>query len=556
MSTASTALLGTGTPRSTARLTGTWRLVRLALRRDRILLPVWLVVLVALLAASVASIVGLYAGEADRLAYATIAAGNAVARAFDGPMSGTSLGAITMTETYGFIAVLIGIMSVQAVVRHTRQEEETGRAELVGSAVVGRHAPLTAAFLVAAGANTLVGVAAALTLMAHDLPVAGSVAAGAAMAGVGLCFAAVAGVTAQIASTQRGANGLGMAAIGVAFLLRAVGDALGTVQPSGVEVVSAWPSWLSPIGWGQQVRPYADDRWPVLALFALLVAVLVPLAFALRARRDVGAGLVEVRPGPAVASRWLRSPLGLAWRLQRGVLLAWASGILVLSAAFGSIGDEAGELIGTSDELAAALAAIGEAALIELFFAFFLSLLAVAAAGFTVQALLRARNEEVGGRAEPLLATGVGRTRWLLSHVAVAVLGTVALLLLAGLVAGGAHALDIGEAGQVPTLVGAALVRVPAALALGGFVVAVVGLVPRWAAALAWGALVLSLVMGQLGELLELPQAVLNVSPFTHPPALPAQELVWTPVLSLLAVALGLAALGLLALRRRDITTT
>jgi ABC-2 type transport system permease protein len=103
--------------------------------------------------ASRASVVGLYGTAAEREQYALVAATNLVARAFDGPMAGTGLGAIVMTETFGLLAVLVGIMSVQAVVRHTRLEEETGRAELVGSAVVGRHAPLTAALVLTFSAN-------------------------------------------------------------------------------------------------------------------------------------------------------------------------------------------------------------------------------------------------------------------------------------------------------------------------------------------------------------------------------------------------------------------
>jgi ABC-2 type transport system permease protein len=537
-------------------LTGTARLIRLAARRDRVLLPVWVAVIVGLVVASVASIVGLYAGEADRLRYATVAAASAVARAFDGPMSGTSLGAITMTETFGFLAVLVGIMSVQAVTRHTRQEEETGRAELVGSAVVGHHAPLVAALIVTAVTNLVLAGAVTLTLVAHGLPGTGSVAAGAALAGVGVTFAAVAAVAAQVASNQRVANGLGTAAVGIAFLLRAVGDAFGTVASSGVEVVSAWPSWISPIGWGQQMRPYAGERWFVIGLFAGAAVLLVALAFLLRSHRDVGAGLLAVRRGPPTASAMLRSPLGLSWRLQRGVVLGWASGLGVLAAAFGAIGEEAGDLIATSDELAAMLAQLGEAGLVDLYFSFFMGILGVAAAGFTVQTLLRARNEELGGRAEPVLATAVSRPRWLLSHVAVAALGTIGILTLAGLLAGVSYAVVTGGGEQVRPLLAAGLIQAPAALALGGFVVATIGLLARWAVAIGWGALVASLVMGQLGALLELPQAVLNLSPFTHVPALPAEELAWLPVFVLLGVAVALTALGAGAFRRRDLATT
>ena len=45
----------------------------------------------------------------------------------------------------------------------------------------------------------------------------------------------------------------------------------------------------------------------------------------------------------------------------------------------------------------------------------------VLAASFAVQALLRLRAEESGGQAEAVLATAVGRPRWLASHLVFAV---------------------------------------------------------------------------------------------------------------------------------------
>lgn len=536
-----------------AALTNVAPLLRLALRRDRVVLPVWVGVIGLLLLASVASVLGLYQTESDRLAYATLAAQNAVARAFDGPMAGTSAGAIAMTETFGILAVLVGVMSVQAMVRHTRQEEETGRAELVRSAVVGRHAQLAAAAATAALANLALAVLVVVVLVSFGLPLVGSVAAAAALAGVGLSFAAVAAVTAQLLPSQRGASGLGAAAVGAAFLLRAVGDAAGQVDDTGVQVVSAWPSWLSPIGWGQQLRAFGDERWWVLCLFVGFVLLAGTVAVLLVDRRDLGAGLLPSRSGPRTASRRLTSPAGFALRLQRGVWVGWATGLVTVGAAFGAIGDEAGEIIETSPELAAAFGGLGQADLVELFFAFFLGMLALAAAAFVVQALLRVRSEEADGRVEPLLATAVSRQRWLLSHVLWVYLGVAVILALAGLAAGLAATAVTGDAGQLSGLVGASLVHVPATLVLGGVVVAAVGLVPRAAVAIGWSALVLSFVMGQLGALFDLPQWLLNVSPFTHTSLLPAEEVRALPLITLLTVATTLTAVGALALRRRDL---
>jgi ABC-2 type transport system permease protein len=360
-----------------------------------------------------------------------------------------------------------------------------------------------------------------------------------------------------VSGSSRGANGLGGAVLGVAFLLRAVGDALGTVEPSGVEVVSAWPSWLSPIGWGQQVRPFGGDQAEVLLLLVGAGATLLVTAFVLASHRDHGAGLRPERPGPARASRALASPSGLAWRLQRGTLLAWTLGLAVLAAAFGGIADEVEELLETSDELVALL---GEAAagdvLLDLYAAFMFALLGLAVAAYLVQALLRVRTEEDGFRAEPVLATPVGRTRYLGSHVGLAAVGATVVLVVLGLVAGTVAGVVTGAWGaRFWAWVLAAVVQAPAVLVLGGVVVAAIGWLPRLAVPLGWTALVVSLIVGQFGALFELPQAVLNLSPFTHVPPAPAEDVRALPLLVLLAVATVLTVGGFVGWRRRDLTT-
>jgi ABC-2 type transport system permease protein len=550
---------GSAPPGTTAgsQLTGTARLLRLAARRDRILLPVWILSLGVVLLASVASIVGLYGTEAERVQYAVAVAPSVIARAFEGPIFGTSLGAVLMTETFGMLAVLVAIMSLQAVVRHTRLEEETGRAELVGSAVVGRHAPLTAALLLTFAANLVVGTLTVLILVAYDLPVAGSLLAGLLLTSVGWSFAGIAAITAQVSASARGANGMAGAAVGVAYFLRAVGDGLGEVAASGVEVTSAWPSWLSPIGWGQQGRAFAGDRWWVLALFAVLVVATVTVAFSLTRHRDVGVGMRPVRGGPATASAALRSPLGLAWRLQRGSVLGWSVGLVLAAAVFGAIGDEVDAFLETSEELVELFAQLGGSeVLVDLFILFLMGLLAVAVGAFAVQGVLRLRSEELTGRAEPLLSTAVARTRWMASHLTVVAVGTVGMMLAIGLAAGAAFGLATGEwGGRFGDWVLAAVVGVPAVWVLAALVVAAVGLLPRWAVAIGWSALGVSLVMGQLGALFDLPQWVLNVSPFTHVPSIPAEELELLPLVLLLVVAAALTTLGLVAFRRRDLVT-
>jgi ABC-2 type transport system permease protein len=538
----------------TTSLTGTWRLVRLALRRDRILLPAWSLSITGLAAAVVASVVGLYSTAEERAAAAAFGAGNPLVRVFDGPASGTDPGAMAWVEAAWLLAVLTALMCAQAVVRHTRLDEEAGRAELIGAAVVGHHARLAAALAVAGIAGALAGAGVAFALIANGLDAGGSLLAGAGIATVGWVFAGVAAVAAQLSATARGANGMAGAVLGAAFLLRAAGDAGGRVGDDGMTVVSAWPSWLSPIGWVQQLRPFAEDHVALLAAPLALFVLLTVAAVMLESHRDVGSGIVQPRPGPARARPTLLRPLGLAWRLQRGSLLAFALGIGVLGAAFGAVGESAGDLADLSEDFAAALEALAPgASLVDLYIAFAVGWIAIAVSAFAVQSLLRLRNEELSGRAEGLLATAVPRWRWVGSHLVIAGGGTVLLLALLGVAGMLSYGAITGAWPQGAGFLWASLAHVPAALVVAAFVLAAVTFMPRWAAALGWGALAVSLVLGQLGAQFELPQAVLNLSPFTHVPPVPAGTIAVLPLVVLSAVAVALVGVAALRFQQRDL---
>ena len=352
-------------------------------------------------------------------------------------------------------------------------------------------------------------------------------------------FAATAAVAAQVAESARAANGIAIAAFAAAFAARAIGDA----GPH-------WLSWLSPLGWAQQVRAYAGDRWWLFLALAALTVALAATAVALTARRDLGAGLLPPRPGPARGA--LGSPLALAWRLQRPALAGWTAGFVLLSAAFGSIAQDIGDVIGDSPSVRDALTKLGgQQSLVDAYLAATLQILALTAAAYAVGAMLRLRDEETSGRAEPLLAAPVSRTAWALSHATVALAGTVVLLGAAGLAAGTAHALQTGDAGQLPRVLAAGLAQVPAAWVLAGLALALFGLAPR-AAVAGWAALAVCLALGQLGPVLDLPGWAMDASPFVHSPQLPGGSAGLAP-LWLAGIAAALAAAGLAGLRRRDI---
>jgi ABC-2 type transport system permease protein len=529
-------------------LAGTGALLRLALRRDRIMIPAWVYAFAAVAYASAASTKKLYPTLASRRDFAAGAGSNTTTIAIYGPSADLhTLGGLATWKMSALGAVLVGLMSTFIVTRHTRADEETGRLELVGAGVVGRRAPLTVALLAALIANLAIAVFVGAGLAAGGVPAGGSFAFGFALAAAGCMFAAVAAVAAQLAESARTANGIVIAVLAAAYVLRAAGDA------AGAGSWMAGLSWGSPIGWTQHIRPFGPIHWWVFAAVAAFVIAAVCLAYALVAERDLGAGLFPPRPGPAHAPRGLRSALGLAWRLERGPLLAWTAGFAIYGGVIGGIAGSVGDLVNGSPSAEKLFAQLGgHFALVNAFIAAMMGFMGVLAAVYATAAVLRLRAEETGQRAEPVLAAAVGRTRWAFSHLAFAIAGPVVLLGAAGLVAGLTHGARGDMATQLPRVLGAAFVQLPAAWALTGFALALFGLAPRFAT-VSWGAVAVALLAGEFGPVLGLSQWAMDVSPFTHIPKLPGSAFTAVPLIWLTAAAAALVAAGLVGFRQRDI---
>ncbi len=523
-------------------LTGTTGLVRAILRRDRVRIVVWTVSIAGLVVLTAASVKGLFPTQAD-LEKAAQAEDSAAAIVLNGPPYALdTVGGQVAYQVSTWGMVVVGLMTLLMFTRNTRAEEESGRLELVRATVVGRHAPSTSALIIVGGINLLVGVVVALANIAYGLPVAGSLVFGAGFTVLGLIFAGVTAITTQVTDNARVANGLAGIVLGLAFALRAVGD-----------VGDGTLSWLSPIGLVQKARPYGGDRWWPLAIGLAVAAALIVVAGVLASHRDVGSGLVAPRPGPARAGRLLLAgPLGLAARLQRGSLIAWATGLFLTGVAYGSIIDQLDDMLGDNDTARELIAQAGGASITDSYLATTMLTVALIATGYAIQSALRLRTEEHAGRVEALLATPTSRDRWVTSHVAMSFGGAAVVMLAAGLGTGVTVALITGDTGELPRLVGAALVYVPAVWLLAGLAVALFGLVPR-AALAAWAAMAFCFVVGTFGELLDLPSWLVDLSPFQRTPRVPAAGLSLVPLVVIAAAATGLTAAGMAGFRHRDI---
>ena len=529
-------------------LTGSGELTRLAVRRDRIGLAAGVYVITVAVAGTAYTFKRLYPTEAGRAALAATGGSNPALRFLYGRLSGSSIGSLT-TWRYGIWAgIFAALVAIFVVIRHTRSDEEAGRLELVGSTAVGRQAALVAALATAAAPLIAVSVLLCLVLPLIGLPAAGSAALALGIGCCGLAFTGIAAVAAQLTSSARTARGIALAVLGVAFVLRGVGDSAGVAGPS-------WLSWASPLAWVQLAQPFAGERWWVLALPLAVAAGGTGLAFELAARRDHGAGLLPDRPGRAAASAALRGPFSLAWRLQWGALVGWATGYAFTFAACGAAAKGIGQLFGTSTALEREFTRLGgQAAITNAYLAALMLLAGLLAAAYAISVILRLRAEETGGLAEPVLATATGRVRWALSHIAVAVAGAALLLAVAGVATGLGYGLRTGSAGaEVARMTGAAMGQLPSALVLAAVAVGLFGLLPGACVAGAWTALGLVVFINLFGQVLQLSHWILDFSPFTHAPRLPGGTVSAAALLWLCAIALAMSVAGLAGLRHRDI---
>ncbi|MFH9067732.1 ABC transporter permease [Streptomyces coeruleorubidus] len=538
---------------SSGRLAGTSVLMRLFLRRDRIRLSLFVLLSVGLALSLAQSVLDTYGSAAERREYGEGTRGSALAAVFTGPDFGfQSEGRIVVSEMLTTVLLIVALGSAILTVRYTRSEEETGRAELVASCAVGRHARLSAAVLVVGLVTLMAGGLIAAALIGYGLPAAGSAALGLSVTAAGWLFAGIGAVTAQVFTHARTATGAALTVFGALFAARSVGDIDAYIgDPPGA---LRHLSWLSPLGWAHHVRAYSGERWWLLVLLMGLAMAFTGAAAALSVRRDVDAGLIPPRLGRARAGARLAGPWSLAWRLQRGGVIGTTAGIVLFSALFGSFAHEI-DSMSTSEGTADAIRRLGgSSALTDSWLSWTLSVASMAAAAYAVAAVLRLRAEETGLRADLVLATAVERRRWAGGHLLCAVVGVTVQLAAAGLAVGVVHGVRSDDlASELPRLVGAGLVQVPVTLMMVGIAFLLFAAVPRFAAAGAWTVVVSALLLNQFGGLLGLQQQVLNLSPFTHSPDAPGSSISSVPLLWLGGTAVALTALGLALLRRRDI---
>ncbi|WP_246284476.1 ABC transporter permease [Gordonia asplenii] len=515
------------------------------IRRERIISPVTVVLIVVINLSTAASVVSMYSTQQEKAALAASAGTNAAFSFLLGPLHHIDSNAAVVSWRAGlFMIAATAVCVALTVTRLTRKEEELGRVELVRSGATGALAPLTAALVVAVVVSVVVGVAMAILMVPLGAGVASAAAVGAQYTTTALAAAGLAAVGAQFAATSRIANMVAASVILGGYVLRGVGD---------IADGWSWLQWLSPMGWAERIDPFgANSWWPALASLAVFAAS-VGGAVWMSDRRDLGGGLLQPRPGPASTDKLSTMP-AVATHLAIPGMASWASAITTYALVIGFLIPSINDIASSNPQITDYLEKLGGAGdLGTVFTSTMMGYLGFAAAAWAVTAVGRLRADESAGRTETLLATPISRSTYFIDQAVVLVIGIVVIMACAALGVGVADALVSGGWGAaLGHAFSAAAVQIPAALVLAGIVAVLYGAKPAWTLG-AWLVLIVAFLVGPLGALFNLPQWARDISPFTHVPMVPAEPMRWLPIILLTLIAIAAAAIGWRSFTQRDV---
>ncbi len=525
---------------------GTFKLLGLILRRERIKLVAWTVGIFALTLAVAFAYPELFPSAEQQAVMAQLMENPAMIAMFGKPFgietpSPASLFAIEMNV---FMLATTGVMSILMMTRYTRGDEEDGTLELIKSFPIGRIANIVAATLYVILANLLIGVLIGfgLALFAHSsFTWAGSFVFGLSLAFSGIVFAGFAALFAQLTENTRTALTFSFSTLGFFYILRAFGD-----------VSAPWLSFISPLGLLHRTETFVNNyTWP-LWIALMLALLLFAFAYHLNNRRDVGSGLFKAKEGKKEASKFLKTPSGLALRLLRTSIITWIIVIFILGITYGSIFGDLTAFFDSNQQLQDLIPDTLGGSLEAQFLSTVMSVMVVAATLGALMILVRLTGEERKGRTLQLYANNLSRARLFLTYVFVGFITSLVLLFFGVLGMYVASASVMDEPFSFYTVFISGFAFYPAIFAFLGLGALIMGLssTKTW---LLWLYLTFAFILLYFGNMLDFKEWMLNMSPYEYMPRMPIEDA--KPLTAAVITLLGIIAgfVGFTVYQKRDL---
>ncbi len=487
-----------------------------------------------------------YPKLSDRIAFAHSFGGNSAVRLFYGtPYDLLTIGGYTAWRVGGTLVIFAAAWGTLAAVRAMRTEEDAGRAELMLAGIIGRQTAFAAA-LVAIGASMLILWLACLAgLLLGGLAAGDSAFLALSVASVLPVFVGVGALASQLAPTRRIALELGGAVVAVAFALRVIAD-----TSSGAE----WLRWSTPLGWAEEMQPFHHARPLVLLLPLAASALLLTVASAVAAHRDLGSAVLGSRDSAEPQLRLLSSPTALALRSERLGVSVWLLSVGAFAYIMGVVSKSVSSA-GISENLQKAFAKLGTGSIATArgYIAFAFIFFFLAASLFMCAQIGAARHEEAEQQLETELALPVSRRAWLGGRLALALAGATLISLAAGFFTwAGAASSGVADL-SLPKMLEAGANCLPIAILFLGLAALAYALVPRASAGIAYGLVIASFLWQLFGSLLGVPKWLVDATPFAHVGMIPIQPFRLPAAVVMVAIGALAAAAAVARFERRDL---
>jgi len=525
----------------------TSKLSKLYLKREWKSAVIWIVIIITLSLFVARVFTNLYSTDQERIGMAETMQNPAMV-AMVGPVYATGDG-YTNGVMYGqmmllFSAMAIAVMNIFLVIKHTRKDEEAGRNELIRSLPTGRLSNLMGTMIVCIIVNVTLALTTGIGLALmniESMTLGGSLLYGASLGVVGMCFGAIAALFAQISSTSRGAIAYSFIFLVIDYIVRAIGDISGNFL-----------SYLTPLGLIFKSEPYARNYWwPILLLLGIGVAVSL-LAFYLNSKRDLGAGLIAAKVGRKEASKFLQSTMGLQLKLLKNLLISWIIAIFVLGVSYGSIFGDIENFLSGSELMQQIFLNNDKFTFAEQFMTTLMVISVILVTIPTLIIILKIRDEEQSGRIENIYSKKVSRNKILANHLFISVLGSIFFIKTFVLGLWIASSSSMSEPISFWTFLSAGISYLPAIWVMIGIAALVIAYIPKMTK-LVWSFLALCFFVVYIGKILQLPDWLIEATPFGSIPKIPIEDFNIVPLIILTIISIIMFVFSFVGYRKRDL---
>jgi ABC-2 type transport system permease protein len=455
-----------------------------------------------------------------------------------------TLGAMYANEMLLFCGLFAMIMAALHVVSHTRKEEDHGLTELVRSFQVGRQANSLAVIAEIVFIHLLLALfigGVMISFGALTITAKGAFLFGASIGMAGILGAVIALVVSQIMSTSSGAAGAALGLVGLLYIVRA-----------GTDVSAPDLSILNPMGWTYLTYPFTKNNGVPLIIAVVFSILAVIIAFALEGGRDMGAGYLPEREGRAAAKKSLLSVPGLFIRLNKGVIISWLIGFVIMGAAYGSIYGDMQTFLNSNEMMRQMFTLAGVS--IEASFTGTIMMVMIGLVSILPIAIMnKLFSEEIRLHLNQLYSTKVTRTNLYWTSVIIAILAGAAGILLASGGLGGTAVSAMGGSSTMTMgdFIAAGYNFLPSVLFFTGLAALALGWVPRLGKVI-YVYLGYSFALNYFNGILKLPEWFTKTAVQSWVPRMPVDKFDGTVFITMTVISIALMAVGFIGYRRRD----